>query len=91
MQIVTSSFLAGAVDDLARSRFDMSASRWSVIEVARRLDDDVHAEISPWQRTWIPLGEHLDDVAVHGDAVSTRSYQPWEAAEDAVVLEQMRQ
>ena len=74
---------------LARSRVDVALGPHRVAEEARRFDDDVDAEIPPRQPLRVPLGEHLDDVPVDGDAVSIGSNCPGKAAEDAVVLEQV--
>ena len=92
MQIVMSSFFAGAVMTTLRA----PASIWPLARTASvkkpvELDDDIHAEVSPGKALRIPLGEHLDDLPVHRDAVSIGSNRARETTENAVVLEQVSQ
>src|ERR1700693_2005298 len=79
----------GGDHHLARSGFEVSPRALRVAEETGRLDDDVHAEISPWKPLGIALREHLEHVAVNGDAVSIGSNRARETAEHTVVLEEV--
>ncbi len=92
MQTVMSSFFAGAVITTLRAPASRCASaRTASVKKPVELDDDVDTELAPRQPLWVALGEHLDDAAVDGDAVRSGSNCSGETAEDAVVLEQMRE
>ena len=79
-------------DDLLGARGDVLSGARCVGEEAGRLDDDVCTDLGPWQHPGIALGEDgeasdaLDgDLTIAGDDVLAQ------AAEDAVVLEQVRE
>ena len=76
---------------LPGSRVDVALCPHRVAEEPRRLDDDVDAEIPPGKPLRVSLGEHLDDLPVHRDAVSIGSNRSGESTEHAVVLEQVGQ
>ena len=60
-------------------------------EEPRRFEDDVHAEVLPRELRGILHRQHLERVAVDGDAVAAGLDVGVEVAEHGVVLEQVRQ
>ncbi len=80
-------------DDLLRARIQVPLGLGGVGEDARGLDDDVDAEIAPWQfgRTGLDL-ERLDlGVADDDDVVALEADVVGQSAEDGVELQQMRE
>src|ERR1019366_3420418 len=63
----------------------------TVVEEAGGLDHDVDAELAPWQRSGVALGEHLDLDAVDADRGALGLDRARGGAEDRVVLEQVRE
>ena len=59
-------------------------------EEAGGLDDHVHPEVTPRELLGIADGQHLQDVAVHGDAVIGGRDVVGQHAQHRVVLEQVR-
>ena len=59
-------------------------------EEARRLDDDVDPEVGPGQRRRVPLGQDLEGAVANLDAVLGGPHGFRIAAQNAVVLQQMR-
>ena len=78
-------------DDLLRAGRDVALGLLGVGEVARRLDDDVGADLGPGQVGRVALGEHGDRLAVDDDGAVARLHGGVEPTEDRVVLRQVRQ
>ena len=79
----------GRDDDLLGAVVDVRLGLVGVGEEAGRLDDDVGAQVAPGQLGRVALGEGLDRLAVDGDLVGGGLHLVRQAAEDAVVLEQV--
>src|SRR5262249_20625587 len=79
----------GGYDDLLGAAGKVLGGVLALGEEAGRLDHDVYAEIAPWQRRRVALGEHLQLLAVDRDraVADLDGARVW--AEDRVVLEQV--
>ena len=93
MTTVMSSLDAGAemMTFLASGYQDVGPGLGGVGEEAGGLDHDVDAEVAPLQGGGVVLGEGLDLLVAHDDRVGGGRHVGVEAAEDRVVLEQVRQ
>ena len=76
-------------DDLARAGLEVLLGALALREEAGRLDDDVDAEVAPWQIRRIALGEKLDLVTADGDRAVAELDGDAEVPEHRVVLEEM--
>ena len=79
-------------DDLLGARSDVLAGTGGVGEEAGRLDDDVGPDLGPGQVAWIAFREDREALlALDGDLTIAGDDVLAESAEDAVVLEQVRE
>jgi hypothetical protein len=78
-------------DDLLRAGRQMLRGAVAVGELAGALEHHVDAQVLPRQRAGVLAGEHLEFVAVDGDAVGAAGDGGTEVAQHRIVLEQMRQ
>jgi hypothetical protein len=76
-------------DHLLRARVEMLLRVLALGEEAGRLDHDVGAEVAPRQRGRVPLGRHLDRLAVDDDRVVGVLDGPGVGAVDGVVLQEV--
>jgi hypothetical protein len=90
MTMVTSGFLAGH-DDLLRAGGQVLGGAVAVGELARALEDHVHAQVLPGQGARVLAGEDLELVAVDRDRVGAAGNRGAQVAEHRVVLQEVRQ
>src|SRR5208337_537564 len=81
----------GGDDDLLDGRTQVRLGLGAIGKVAGRFDDDLRANGSPVQLSWVALGPHLDLLPIHGDEVFAGADLVLQVAEDRVVLEQVGQ
>jgi hypothetical protein len=78
-------------DDLLGAAVHVRLGLARVGEQTGRLDHHVGAEVAPGQLARVALFEHLEGLAPDGDVVGRGLHLVAETAQDAVVLEQVRQ
>jgi hypothetical protein len=90
MTTVTSGFLAGRGDDDALgAALQVLGGIVAIGEAARAFEHDLHTQILPRKLGRILLGQDLELVAVHADAIRGGADIGLQVAENRVVLEQM--
>ena len=78
-------------DDLLGAGLDVGTCRLGRGETPGRLDDDIDAEIAPWQGSRIALSQHLDLVPISRDGLFVEGDLARETTHGGVVLQQGRQ
>ena len=78
-------------DDLARARLEVLGGARAVAEVSARLDHDVGADVAPWERGRVRLGEHGDLAPVDANRIVEHLDGPGEGPVDGVVAQQVRE
>lgn len=78
-------------DDLLSATVEVGLGLLAVGEEAGGLHDDLDAQVTPGQVGGVALSEHLDVLAVDGDAILVVGDLAVETTEDRVVLEQVGQ
>src|SRR5690606_3728070 len=78
-------------DHLLGARLDVLAGALGVAEDAGRLDDDLHAQVAPWQLLGVALLEGLEATAVDRDRIAVGLNVGVVNAVGRVVLQQVRQ
>jgi hypothetical protein len=79
----------GGDDDLLRAVVGVHLGLGGVGEQTRRLQDHVHTEVAPGQVARVALLEDLDRLAVHDDLIAGGLHLVGQAAQNAVVLQQV--
>ena len=78
-------------DDLLGATVEVGLGLLAVGEEAGGLHDDLDAQVAPGQVGGVALSEHLDVLAVDGDAILVVGDLAVETTKDRVVLEQVGQ
>src|SRR4030067_810982 len=87
---VQSSFLAGGgVVTFFGASLEVGGRLLGVGEEPRALDHDLYAKVAPGDLCRVPLGQHLDGLAVHHDGVVPRLDLGREYSIVAVVLQKV--